>query len=47
MDRFFSKLDLRDIKIDPERSRFSPDDDSVIDSEVDGATNGSRRAGRI
>ena len=26
MDRFFSKLDLRDIKIDPERSRFSPDD---------------------
>ena len=27
MDRFFSKLDLRDIKIDPEKSRFSPDDD--------------------
>jgi stage V sporulation protein S len=27
MDRFFSKLDLRDIKIDPERSRFSPDDE--------------------
>lgn len=27
MDRFFSKLDLRDIKIDPENSRFSPDDD--------------------
>lgn len=27
MDRFFSKLDLRDIKIDPERMRFSPDDD--------------------
>ena len=26
MDRFFSKLDLRDIKIDPERSRFSPDE---------------------
>src|SRR6476646_7321664 len=36
MDRFFSKLDLRDIKIDPERSRFSPDDDSEIASEVDG-----------
>lgn len=29
MDRFFSKLDLRDIKIDPERSRFSPDDEIV------------------
>ena len=27
MDRFFSKLDLRDIKIDPERSRFSPDEE--------------------
>lgn len=27
MDRFFSKLDLRDIKIDPERTRFSPDDE--------------------
>ena len=44
MDRFFSKLDLRDIKIDPERSRFSPDDDSEIASEVDGATNGSTDA---
>ncbi len=27
MDRFFSKLDLRDIKIDPEAS-FPPDDDA-------------------
>jgi len=27
MDRFFSKLDLRDIKIDPEKSRFLPDED--------------------
>jgi stage V sporulation protein S len=27
MDRFFSKLDLRDIKIKPEGSRFLPDDD--------------------
>ncbi len=27
MDRFFSKLDLRDIKIDPEHTRFSPDED--------------------
>lgn len=29
MDRFFSKLDLRDIKIKPEGSRFLPDDDEV------------------
>ena len=41
MDRFFSKLDLREIKIDPERSRFSPDDESeeqptLVDSEADG-----------
>jgi len=41
MDRFFSKLDLRDIKIDPERSRFSPDDEFEIDSESDGAAHGS------
>lgn len=27
MNRFFSKLDLRDIKIDPESTRFPPDDD--------------------
>ena len=25
MNRFFSKLDLRDIKIDPNSSRFPPD----------------------
>jgi stage V sporulation protein S len=31
MDRFFSKLDLRDIKIDPEHTRFSPDDDPGAD----------------
>ena len=30
MDRFFSKLDLRDIKIKPEGSRFLPDDDEVV-----------------
>lgn len=30
MDRFFSKLDLRDIKIDPEAS-FPPDDDAYSD----------------
>jgi stage V sporulation protein S len=29
MDRFFSKLDLRDIKIKPEGSRFLPDEDEV------------------
>lgn len=29
MDRFFSKLDLRDIKIKPEGSRFLPDDDDI------------------
>ncbi len=33
MDRFFSKLDLRDIKIKPEGSRFLPDDDEVEVSE--------------
>lgn len=32
MNRFFSKLDLRDIKIDPQGSRFSPDDpDTMLD----------------
>ena len=30
MDRFFSKLDLRDIKIDPE-AKFPPDDDYMED----------------
>ncbi len=30
MDRFFSKLDLRDIKIDPE-AKFPPDEDSYVD----------------
>jgi stage V sporulation protein S len=29
MDRFFSKLDLRDIKIKPEGSRFLPTEDDV------------------
>jgi stage V sporulation protein S len=41
MDRFFSKLDLRDIKIDPERSRFSPDDEFETDGESEGAAHGS------
>ncbi len=31
MNRFFSKLDLRDIKISPEGSRFPPDADEVED----------------
>ena len=32
MDRFFSKLDLRDIKIDPE-AKFPPTDDAYVESE--------------
>ena len=35
MNRFFSKLDLRDIKIDPTGSRFPPDGETVEDSEVE------------
>ena len=31
MDRFFSKLDLRDIKIDPE-AKFPPDEDAYTDA---------------
>ncbi len=31
MNRFFSKLDLRDIRIDPEGSRFPPDADDQED----------------
>jgi stage V sporulation protein S len=41
MDRFFSKLDLRDIKIDPERSRFSPDDEFETENGAEPATNGN------
>lgn len=41
MDRFFSKLDLRDIKIDPERTRFSPDDEFEYDGGQDPAINGN------
>ena len=33
MDRFFSKLDLRDIKIDPE-AKFPPDEEAYADSDV-------------
>lgn len=32
MDRFFSKLDLRDIKIDPE-AKFPPTDESYVETE--------------
>ncbi len=34
MNRFLSKLDLRDIKIDPEGSRFPPDADESLAVEV-------------
>lgn len=33
MNRFFSKLDLRDIKIDPTGSRFPPDGEAVEETE--------------
>lgn len=35
MNRFFSKLDLRDIKIDPEGSRFPPDADEAQQPTVE------------
>jgi stage V sporulation protein S len=35
MDRFFSKLDLRDIKIDPEHTRFSPDEELTAEEPRD------------
>ncbi len=31
MNRFFSKLDLRDIRIDPHASRFPPDAEEVVE----------------
>jgi stage V sporulation protein S len=41
MDRFFSKLDLRDIKIDPE-AKFPPDDEAYVDDDaVEPELNGS------
>lgn len=40
MDRFFSKLDLRDIKINPDAS-FPPDEEAYVPSEsLNGHTNG-------
>ena len=35
MNRFFSKLDLRDIKIDPNSSRFPPDAEEEPEEEID------------
>ncbi len=45
MDRFFSKLDLRDIKIDPE-AKFPPTDDAYVDTDdaVEMSWNGSEDA---
>ncbi len=37
MNRFFSKLDLRDIKIDPRESHYPPDGDEVEAAEVEAA----------
>ena len=33
MDRFFSKLDLRDIKIDPFKASYPPDAEDVVEGE--------------
>lgn len=41
MDRFFSKLDLRDIKIDPFNTSFPPDDDSVVEEPAIAAAPGA------
>jgi stage V sporulation protein S len=38
MDRFFSKLDLRDIKIDPGSTSFPPDADDDVDQDQVEAT---------
>jgi stage V sporulation protein S len=35
MNRFFSKLDLRDIKIDPQGSRFPPEEEAYADVDDD------------
>jgi stage V sporulation protein S len=35
MNRFFSKLDLRDIKIDPQGASFPPDEDAYQDRATD------------
>jgi stage V sporulation protein S len=35
VDRFFSKLDLRDIKIDPFKASYPPDAEDVVEGESD------------
>ena len=35
MDRFFSKLDLRDIKIDPFKASYPPDAEDVVEAGVE------------
>jgi stage V sporulation protein S len=35
VDRFFSKLDLRDIKIDPFNASYPPDAEDVVDMDAD------------
>jgi stage V sporulation protein S len=35
VDRFFSKLDLRDIKIDPFRASYPPDADDDVEAETE------------
>ena len=40
MDRFFSKLDLRDIKIDPE-AKFPPDAEEYADEDAETSWNGA------
>src|SRR4051794_32135529 len=35
VDRFFSKLDLRDIKIDPFNPSYPPDAKEVVEAETD------------
>lgn len=46
MDRFFSKLDLRDIKIDPEAS-FPPDEDAYTDNSLSEWNNGETSAAPV
>jgi stage V sporulation protein S len=38
VDRFFSKLDLRDIKIDPFKASYPPDAEDVVEAGVDYVT---------
>ena len=35
VDRFFSKLDLRDIKIDPFNASYPPDAEEVVEAETE------------